>query len=210
MNHKAQILDWEKVSATIKRLQEKQDDQDLLLVCCAAFTGCRPGDFTKFRWEDFIGSDGKAKENISIVERKPKHIAAAKGKKAPRRKIFLLEEFRTILEECYARRARFDGGYIFWTKMTNRKVVNGITTQTANKWLKRIAGENDLPGDITTYSFRRTCARRIFESYRNKDFAVALRVTQQFLNHEDARTTMAYIGLMDDELQSAFSQLSML
>lgn len=208
MNHKATFLDWEKVSKGIRRLMAEKRDQDLLLIACAAFTGCRPGDFTKFQWDTFMGPDGKAKNDISIVETKVKNIAAANGKKASKRKIFLLPQFRQVLEECYARRERYDGGYIFWTKVTYKHTPKGITTQTANKWLKRLAVELELPNDITTYSFRRTCARRIFESYKKKDLTLAIRLTQQFLNHQDARSTMAYIGLMDEELQAAFSKLT--
>lgn len=210
MNHKAKLLDWKTVSTGIKFLQDQKRDQDLLVISCAAFTGCRPGDFTKFRWEDFIDENGKAKKDILIEEQKPKNMAKARGTKAKKRKVFLVPQFRIILEECYARRQRFDGGYLFYTNQTYKHTAKGITTTTANKWLKRIAAEIDLPTDVTNYSFRRTCARRIFESYKDENFGIAVRLTQQFLNHADPRTTMAYIGLMDEEIEDAFSKLDLI
>jgi integrase len=173
MNHKAELLDWESLGAVVEALREQKRWRELLLISCATYTGCRPGDWTKFTWDVFLNKDGSPKHEASIFERKPNNIAKAKGGRPKARKVFLLPQF--------------------------------LSTNTANEQLKKIAREFGLPDTITNYSFRKTCARRIYDS--QSEPLTALRLTQRYLNHQSSSSTMHYIGFTDNETMAAFEKI---
>lgn len=213
MNHKARLIDWPKLGAVINQLQEQGRWRDLLCVACATFTGCRPADWTQFTWGVFLKEDGSVRDEISIIERKPENIAKAKRKKSGKpvakvkpRQIFILPRFKEILLLCYEHANHPYLNVSMFRGRSRGVKLDGVTPNTANTWLARIGAEFGLSGDITSYSFRKSGARRIYDSQDNP--VLGIRLAQGFLNHKSSNSTMHYIGLADDEMRSAFSQLN--
>jgi len=206
MNHKAELLDWESLGAVVEALREQKRWRELLLISCATYTGCRPGDWTRFTWDVFLNRDGSPKHEASIFERKPNNIAKANGGRPKARKVFLLPQFRSILTDCWAGlNEPHLHTYIFRSNYGPTRKIEGISTNTANEQLKKIAREFGLPETITNYSFRKTCARRIYDS--QSDPLTALRLTQRYLNHQSSSSTMHYIGFTDNETMAAFEKI---
>lgn len=212
MNKKAELLDWSKVIDGLRYFEENERWEELLLVACAAFTGCRPSDFVNFTWDLFFEENGDLKQHVLIYERKPAHIMAAKGKVSKPRKVFLNKRFKEILTKCHSVHRIKYGNYLFGSRETKSKdEAAGICERTANRRLQRLALEIGLPKDVTSYSFRRTCARKIFDAQQSagRDFFSSVQVVQQFLNHTDPRTTLHYLGLYDDQLKAVYDSLEL-
>ncbi len=205
MNHKAQLLDWDVLGQAIATLHEQKRWNELLTLACATYTGCRPGDWRLFTWSVFMDAKGVVKAEISIFEAKPKAIAEKAGRKPRKRQLFLTNQFRTILADAWVGLHKPDvSRYIF--KGTRGPVSDGISTNTANANLKRLAAEFGLPDTITTYSFRKTGARRVNDS--QTDVMKGAHLAKNFLGHNSVETTMRYIGLTDGETQKSFELLN--
>lgn len=210
MNHKAELLDWDSIGNAIANLREQKRWHELALISCAAFTGCRPSDWTKFKWELFIREDGTVRREAWLFEVKAVKMALARGKKPRARKLFLIEQFQEIILECWKGMNKpYLNVYIFRTHKGPRSENGGISTQTANAQLKKLAVEFGMNPDLTTYSFRRTGARRIHDAMMGSDPLTAVRATQRFMNHASMTSTMHYIGLTDEEVSVAFSKLKL-
>lgn len=205
MNHKAQLLDWDVLGQAISALHAQKRWNDLLTLSCATYTGCRPGDWRLFTWSVFMDKSGVVKEEVSIFEAKPTNIAKKAGRKPKKRQLFLNKKFRIILTDAWVglhkpsiERFIFSG--------TRGPIGSGISTNTANARLKVLASEFDLPSTITTYSLRKTCARKIYDSH--DDVMEGVGVTQRFLGHQSVASTMHYIGKTDDEARAAVEKLN--
>lgn len=205
MNHKAQLLDWEVLGQAIATLHEQKRWNELLTLACATYTGCRPGDWRLFTWSVFLEKDGTVKKEVSIFEAKPKAIAEQAGRKPKKRQLFLTYQFRNYLWEAWTGLHRPDiNRFIF--NGTRGPGGDGITTNTANSRLKKLAAEFHLPDNITTYSFRKTGARRVNDS--QTDVMKGAHLAKNFLGHNSVETTMRYIGLTDGETQKSFELLN--
>ena len=212
MNHKAKILDWDLIGNALRVLQEKERWDDLLLIASACFTGCRPGDWTKFTWDVFL-VNGKAKMETTIVEKKRENMAKSRALKkgtkfkVKERQLFLVPQFRAILEACWnGKKQPYLTTYMFRGSTGPKNASGGISTFTANTRLKRLAVEFGLNPDITNYYFRKTAARKIYDS--QADHTTGLRLAQTFMNHTSPTSTAHYIGLTVDEARSAFEILT--
>lgn len=204
MNTKASLINWERLGEVIAELEHQERWQDLLLVSVATFTGCRPGDWTKFKWSVFIDGAGKVKGSTSIIERKPAHIMAARGGKSKPRQVFLPPQFQAVLEACYrGLREPYLTTYMF--RGTRGPKGSGISPNAGNDRFKKLAKEFGLP-HITSYSFRVTFARKVYDSYKHDPGHGAL-MAQRLLNHASITSTMSYIRLRDDETIQAFGKL---
>ena len=205
MNHKAQLLDWDVLGQAIATLHEQKRWNELLTLACATYTGCRPGDWRLFTWSVFMDKNGVVKDEINILEAKKKAIAETAGRKAKKRQLFLNKKFRIILADAWVGLHKPDINRFIFTG-TRGPVGNGISTNTANSRLKVLASEFDLPDTITTYSLRKTCARKIYDSH--DDVMEGVGVTQRFLGHQSVASTMHYIGKTDDEARAAVEKLN--
>jgi integrase len=213
MNHKAKILEWKTIGRVLAGLQEKERWDDLLLIAAACFTGCRPGDWTKFTWNIFLDANGKAKKETMIVEKKQLNMAKSRAEKngtkfkIKERQLFLVPQFRSILELCWnGKKQPYLTTYMFRGKSGPNNTSGGISTQGANDRHKRLSREFGLDPDITNYFYRRTAARRIYDS--QEDHTTGLRLAQTFMNHTSPTSTAHYIGLTEDEARKSFEMLT--
>lgn len=208
MNHKAELINFESLGSIMTELRSQKRWKELLLVAVATYTGCRPGDWTKFKWSVFFNQDGTVKYEATITENKPARLAASRGKKAPTRKIFILPQFREILVDCWNGIGQpYLTADMFRSDFGPRSTKGGISTNAANSRLKALATEFNLNETITNYSFRKTGARKIYDSQADNPL-MAQRLAQKFLNHKSPETTMHYIGLSDGETLEAFKHLN--
>ena len=205
MNHKAQLLDWDVLGKAISALHAQKRWNDLLTLSCATYTGCRPGDWRLFTWSVFMDKNGVVKEEVSIFEAKPTNIAKKAGRKPKKRQLFLTSQFRAILSDAWEGLHKPDTSrFIF--KGTRGPSGSGISTNTANANLKRLAAEFGLSDQVTTYSFRKTGARRVNDS--QTDVMKGAHLAKNFLGHKSVATTMNYIGLTDAETRESFNRLN--
>lgn len=190
---------WSEISRVINDLREKKEYRLLLMVALASFTGLRCSDWQKCRWKHIVSRDGRKpviRDYIALEEQKTKK----------NRKIYLGEEFRTILLECFTglRVQLLDTPLIPSMKDEDR----GITTGGANWIFQEHAKALGLPGDVTTHTFRKSFGAYAYDKWgRNFD---ALLMVQKLFNHSSPNITMRYIGLDRFAIENLYKNLSVL
>jgi len=204
VNHKAELIDWSKVGHVIAELQRQKRWRELLAISCASFTVCRPSDWCKFRWVQFMDEKGIVKDHFGLVEKKIKGIMESKGKVAKPRQIYLSEEFQEIVRECWIGHGKPDiNGFMF--KGSRGPSGNGISTNAANAWWKKLTLEFDLPA-ITNYSFRKASGIQVAQSSNSP--MEGIQQAQALYGHKSMMTTIIYLQLGEKAAANAFSKLT--
>ena len=94
-------------------------------------------------------------------------------------------------------------GYVF----QSRKGDEPITVNCMWRVIKDAAKEAGIKQSIGSHTLRKTFGR--FTYMNAKDKTQALIILQKIFRHSSPATTMTYIGLMEDEVESAFDGLNL-
>jgi integrase len=121
------------------------------------------------------------------------------------RKITLNTQLQEIINRIYKSQHGIDpDSLIFLNRWGNR----AFTIQYVNQKLKRIAKKYKIAKDVSTiksHSLRKSFGRHVFEVNDNSELALIL--LSDILNHTSAKTTKAYIGIRDKEIQDVYANL---
>lgn len=93
-------------------------------------------------------------------------------------------------------------GYVF----KSRQGDDAITVNAMWRVIKGAAKEAGINQNIGTHSLRRTFCRRVYDNAADK--GQALIVLQKILNHSSSAITIAYLGIVDDEVNDVFDNLN--
>lgn len=179
MNSVEPIRDIERVYDIAEYL-EARNQRDYVLFILGIYSGLRISDLLQMRVRDV--HDGF----IYLREKKT-------GKE---KKIEIHKDIKNILEEYMAHKKSFE--FLF----KSRKGLNQpITRQRAYGILKDAAGAFGLRM-IGTHTLRKTFGYHLYQ--QTKDAAMI----KEILNHNDISTTLIYIGINQDRMNSAVRQLS--
>lgn len=180
----ANALPWSEGICLIERLGDDRNFKYQLLITSGIFFGLRISDIKLLRWSHIIGQD-----EIDIQE-----IKTGKSRNIPInddvKSIFLnaFDEVNPVSDEIFL-------GY---------KGV--LTTQNVNRMLKKFKQDYNLSIErFSTHSLRKCFGRKIWENY-GKSYEGLILLMNVF-NHTSLKTTMAYLGITQEEINNAYFSL---
>lgn len=187
---------------TVEPIRDKSKIEDLkkilrgnlrnyLLFVLGINTGLRVSDLLKLRIFDVVTESGKIRECIVIREKK-----TGKEKKFPVNKAA-----RKALEEYLKQLRNWDAGdYLF----PSRKGSNSPLGRTqAWKILNGAARSVGINEPIGTHTLRKTFG---FHAYK---LGIDIALLQKILNHSSPGTTLAYIGITQDDIDQVYVGLNL-
>lgn len=187
-------IPWKTYQKLLAKLEEQGNDKDLLLMTIGVTVALRVGDILKLKWRDFIDEKGNLREYFFFKEKKTNKD----------RKINISKKPGEIIKRIFERSGDELNDYIF---TGNKKDKKPITTQYTNRWLKKICEEHhvDCTGNVSSHLFRKTFARRLLDS--SKDKTMAMITLMDIFRHDSLETTKRYIGLRDEEISESYKQI---
>lgn len=93
--------------------------------------------------------------------------------------------------------------YVFKSRQGN----DAITVNAMWRVIKNAAKDAGIQQNIGTHSLRRTFCRRVYDNAIDK--SQALIVLQKILNHSSSAVTLAYLGILNDEIDDVFDNLNL-
>lgn len=162
------------------------------IVAIGVTTGCRISELLALRRFDLIDRDGNFRDRISFL--------LLKKKKTVHRKLRIPNDFRPFVAEHLNRDARkgYDrpDQYVF-----RGKCGRHLTRQTVYRVFRQILGEGH-----GTHWMRKTFAQLIFHFFLRDNPADpmrALELTRKALAHERIDTTVKYLGITEEAIDTA-------
>lgn len=158
--------------------------------------GLRISDIVTLKWKNVLNEDMSFRERVKLYEQKTGKAQDCLITEAMRQAL-------TVLLNAKRWRIRFDG-YIFPGK--NHKTPLSITACYEN--IREAAVAMNVRGNIGTHSMRETFANVILCLDNGTVDMNAITKVQGLLNHSDPRTTMKYLGLLNEMYDRARSTVS--
>jgi integrase len=167
--------------------------RDELLFVLGINTGFRISDLLSLKILD-VWSDGKPKEEIRLVEKK-----TGKSRVVPINSVVikLLKEYMIWRAEKYL---EIVGEAPLFP---SRKGNGPLERRWASKILKKAAKAVGI-SNVATHTLRKTFGYHAYKETGNN-----LGLVQKLLNHSRADTTLRYIGITKDEMNSVFLKLNL-
>ena len=186
----ADYLEFGEYKRLVISLEEDGHYRDTVYAILSFCLGLRISDILKLKWNDVIGA-----RNVLVTEKKtgktkviPMSIATVKH----------VHELYEKLGSPDLEAPIFDNG------KGNGKAVS---REEVNRKLKRWKVRYNLDiGNFSSHTFRKTFGRYVYEKMGRSSEALIL--LNRIFRHSDISTTMIYIGLRDDEINSVFSGLA--
>ena len=88
--------------------------------------------------------------------------------------------------------------YCYRNNIGQAERIFPVTTRAIQKYLVKVVDYLDLPGNVTSHSFRKFFATSI---YTKSGYNIAL--VQELLQHASAATTQKYVGIRSEAVESA-------
>lgn len=159
--------------------------------------GLRASDLVTLRYNFFFKEDGSFKDFYTLQPKKTRN----KGKFV---KLYFNQTVKKAITDYIADYPIDDmNDYLF----KSRKGSGAITEKSLWKILDHAAVEAGIEKNIGSHSLRKTFG---FWTWHNaEDKNKALVILQMIFNHSDTRTTMGYIGLLNDEIEDMFYSIDL-
>ena len=159
--------------------------------------GIRASDLCSLRYNFFLKENGNFKDFYSLQPKKTRKT----GK-------FVKLYFNSTVKKAitdYINEYPIDdiNGYLF----KSRKGNGHITEISLGRIIKDTAKEVGIEKNICSHSLRKTFGYWAWHNAEDKDGALVK--LQLIFNHSDTRTTMRYIGLLNDEISDVFNSLDL-
>lgn len=176
--------------------------RDGLFIAIGLFTAYRLNEIVNMKWSTLLNNDLSVKDKLIIYVSKQDKKRSMQVHPFLKKKI---EAYRDKLGD----RLKLDA-YIFTnTKGPNRGTPlteRGVNVWIIKKWLDKLGIVTRNP---SSHTLRKTMARKFFEASNEKyDNAMALVTTMKMLGHRDPSTTLRYIGVQEEEIDSIVSNLN--
>jgi len=182
---KTDYIDWQMCLKIARNKKMEGKYAISLLFFVGAHMGLRWSDLSQLKYSDILN-----KKEIKIIEQKT-------GKK---REIPIRPAVREFVEEVkQLGKYRMDD-YLFRVQIRNTVMFR----QQLQTDLKLIAMEYELPGNISTHSFRKTFGRRIWSLSPTDETILML---SEIFNHTDPAVTRRYLGLRKEEINRVYESL---
>lgn len=181
----AEPLDFEDFKRLLSGLrQDKLYNWELY--CMVSFaTACRVSDIRKTTWED-------------VLERN--ELVKLEQKTEKTRRIPFSDDIQTRLLELYRLMGDPDKSLPL---IANPRLAKAYSREHINRMLKRFRFRYKLPvRNFSTHTFRKTFGRYVWDSMGRSMEALTLLCL--IFKHASIQTTMIYLGIRQDEINSVF------
>lgn len=230
MNKEAAHLEWDEIENLLNHIRQKAQAEgdikfanryweELLLVGCACYTGRRPSDYGKWKWEHLLNeASTDIAQWFEFYERKPLNLMLARERhrgrletdnkflrKAKKTRVYIIPEFRELIGETWRGLGYPTKDRHLFSSERGQCAREGLTTDGVNFRIKRLEKEVGIDRGITAYSFRRAVMLKVYGSF---DPNIGLQMAQQFAGHSSPLTTARYIGLGRERIQNLYEQLT--
>jgi integrase len=167
--------------------------------------GLRISDLLRLRFCDLITENSQFKESFSILEMKTENTRRHKQNRHITINEAVIEAVTLYLEHTsnvslsdYLFRSESGNG-------SNRNVP--IHRNSADRILKGIARDLQLPYKVSTHSLRKTFA--LHQMLMSDNDPRKLLLLQKILGHSSTMQTLTYIGITNDEIAEAYRELNL-
>lgn len=187
-------------------LLSKGKYRDYMLFVVGINFGLRASDLLKLKFKDILNNDSSFKTSFELIEKKTSKTRTHKkaryikiGKAVQQAVITYLQHNPEITLN----------DYLFTSQ---KKDDNGnsrpITRQQMERILKSTAKELNIKGNhFSTHSLRKTFGYHMMKQHNNDPRT--LLILQQILGHSTSAITLNYIGITQDEIDSAYDSLNL-
>lgn len=154
--------------------------------------GLRASDIRKLKWNFFLNDDGSFKDFYSLQPKKQRKY----GKFV---KLYFNQTIKKAITD-YLNQYPVDdiNDYLF----KSRKGNDAISENALWRIIKETAVEAGINKNIGSHSLRKSFGYHVWHNAEDKNKALV--TLQLIFNHSDTRTTMAYIGLLNNEIENMF------
>lgn len=188
-----------KIKNAYTPIMEKRAWRNKLIFIIGMNLGLRVSDICTLKWRFFF-----EERNGEYVFRKMYSIQPQKTKaKKKFVKLFFNDTIRKTIME-YLTKYPFQSADEYLFAYADGKKM---TRQQFWSIIKMTAAEAGIEQNIGSHSLRKTWGYWVFHNAQDK--GKALVTLQQAFNHTESLTTMRYIGLMDEEIMSAFYSVAL-
>lgn len=191
MNTAEPIRDKAKLKAMTEYYKSKGQIRNYALIIMGVHTALRISDLLRLRWEDVHDTElGKMRSVIAVNE----------GKTGKSKIIALHKTAIRALELLFAAAGKPDGiRFIF----ENRRTGRAISRIQAYRVIKSAAVAVALQGTISCHSLRKSFG---YHAWKEN---VPLAVIMEIYNHSSYAVTRRYLGITQDDKNSAYLRLDM-
>jgi len=184
MNTVEPIRDINRINRIKGNLHKHKNPRDLLLFVLGINTGLRISDILPLKLSDVKDKKGDPKDYIYLTEQKTHK----------QRKIVLNSEVKKALQIFFTKSEKYDlDSYLFTSCRDdkNRPMSKVRAWQLINEWCREVG----ILERIGTHTLRKTLG------YQMRKSGIAIEVIQKMLGHSSVKTTSAYIGIDQEELE---------
>jgi|TARA_B100000315_G_C14574955_1_gene587434 integrase len=168
---------------------KKQNLRNALLFRMGCNTILRIGDLLRIQYQDIFSANGDYRHYLLVKEAKN-----GKMKKVP-----LNSKIRSLITE-YVQHYELDSDD--WLFFSYRNPSNPLDRVTAWKQMKQAANDIGIEG-FGTHTMRKTLAYHVYKKTKN------LALVMTMLNHSRPSITMRYLGIVQDEIDAAYSSFEL-
>lgn len=183
------IRDRKKIE-TMKKILKTQNVRDYCLFVLGINSGLRVSDLLNLSIGDVLDKKGRVKDRISIREKK-----TDKTKDFP-----INDNSSKAILEYLSHRGPYEGEDPLFL---SRKGEGPIQRAQAWKVIRDVARQVGITERIGTHTLRKTFA---YHAYQNGHDITRI---QKLLNHDSPATTLAYIGITQDELDQVYISINL-
>ena len=172
----------------MKKYLKKSNMRDYALFVLGINSALRVSDILAFRVSDIMNSDGSIKDDIKIKEQK-----TGKTRMFP---------FNDFVKEAMTEYLKTDinkNGVLFPSRIGGKD--QAVTRQHVHCFLKEAALAVGIKENISSHSMRKTWARNVYDSNIKTNPGI-INTIQKVLNHSSSSTTLRYIGITQDDINS--------
>jgi integrase len=183
----ADYLQWSEAMMLVKKLYRDGRYRDSLLLATGFMTGLRISDILRLTFADILNGD------MLIINEK---------KTSKRREIPLSKDYKKHVEDCFKALGLSDTS----KPMFQSYQGSVITIQMVNKILHGLKDRYNLSIEhFTSHSLRKTFARRIYDTAKDREYALIK--LSQVLGHNNISVSRKYLGIKRSEILSCYSVL---
>lgn len=159
--------------------------------------GIRASDLCVLKWEFFLKEDGKFKDFYSLQPKKTRKT----GKFV---KLYFNDTVKKAITDYINEYPIKDmNDFVFKSRQGNKSITEAMLW----KIVSDAAIEAKLDLNYGSHSLRKTFGYWVWHNAEDKNKALV--VLQMIFNHSDTRSTMKYIGLLNDEISDVFNGLDL-
>ncbi len=192
-----------KIDEAKTEFNRKAAERNKLLFLIGVNVGLRASDLRVIKWNFFLESIDK--ENNSAVFNTFYKLQPKKQRKQGK---FVTIYFNDVVKKAvinYLKKYPVDNldDYVFFSRNGEGEA---ISYNMMSKVIKNTAIEAGIKQNINTHSLRKTWAYWAWHDAEDKNKTLV--IMQAIFNHSDIRTTMKYIGLLNDEIEDVYNSVN--